>query len=512
MKKVVFLFGLLLTPATTIFSQSLLDTTFGVAGRFIYNFSTSSYARLQSTALLPNGKIIAVGETSDSSRRAAALRCHANGTLDTSFGNQGEWISDDPNFVIANNVIIQPDGKILLVGYNYVYFIVVRLLPDGTNDPSFGVSGKAYFSVWPGSDLRTLYDLILQPDGKILVCGFSTDNDVEAMITRLNSNGTLDSSFGTFGKIIIKPEFFNANRVFISRIGLNGDGQILASGFYTINGQASVGFVLKYQNNGQQDMTFGESGVARFQHPGPIGDIFVLPTNHFLVLCGIYDTATFNLTTTLIKWKADGKVDSSFANKGYASFPVVATGHNTPRNGFLQPDGGVMVFGNWHSGKGFLGRFNEDGSIDKTLGINGTIISSEYYADGFVQPDGKIVTAGPYIFGGPFEKASILRYLGSNTVGMVDVPASVSSMLIYPNPVSGQTLNIAYELPDAAKVIIELLDLQGQKQSTLLSTDRPKGKNEEPLSLPADLNNGCYLLHIRTNKGDAMIKLSVIRP
>ncbi len=239
--------------------------------------------------------------------------------------------------------------------------------------------------------------------------------------------------------------------------------------------------------------------------------MYVLPTNKILHLCSIYNTPTFGYKTILIRWNPDGTVDSSFANDGYSTFPA-GTNQNEPRSGFLQADGKLTVFGNRQEGShDFIGRFNEDGSIDHTLGNNGIIVADEHFADGFVQPDGKFVTTGWYGAGTPVESCSILRFLGSNSFGAIEAPSPISTALLYPNPVADQTLSLAYELPSASAVRIDLLDLQGRTLGTMLNAERTAGKQKETISLPANLANGFYFLDIRTNKGNAVIKVSVIQ-
>lgn len=511
MKRTTLLFCLLFVSTISAYTQIVLDTTFGEGGRFIHHFSTGpNYARLQSTALLPDGKILGVGETINGSSRAAAIRCTADGVLDTSFGDQGEWICDEPNFFIADNVVVQPDGKILLTGYNDSSFVVVRLLPNGVYDLSFGNGGKAYFKVWPGTQGCKINDLGLQSDGKIVVCGFSLYTDAEAMVARLNVNGTVDSTFGDFGSRSIQAAALGGARVMVSRIGVGEDDQIIASGFYSPTGQAAVGYVVRYQANGQLDATFGDNGVTRIPFMSPIGDVFVLPTLQSLLLCGVYDTLENVRTTALYRLRPDGKIDSIFADNGRSYFPT-DNGSNTPRNGFLQPDGEVMVFGNLNAGLGFLGRFNSDGSIDKTIGPNGTLITTEYYADGFVQPDGKIVTAGPFTFSGPTEEASILRYTGAGTLGVPAISANMTAATVHPNPIGYQPLQIEYTLSLNSHVTIELLDATGKKITTLLETERPLGKNKEVVILPQHLTNGLYLLRLRTPIGDATTKVYILR-
>ena len=348
MKHTIYAILLLQCLAFASSAQSpFIDSTFGNNGRFTYNFSTGTeFSRLSGTALLPDGKILGVGETVASvpGTVAAVVRCNADGTLDASFGNGGEWISDDQNFVIAGRVVVQPDQKILLAGFSYGTFKVVRLMPDGIYDPSFGVGGKANFTIWPISDLTQVFDMILQPDGKILISGYTPWVNDRAIV-RLKANGTLDGAFGVFGKVIIKPSFFNADYFYLGGMAVTADNMILTLGVYNQPNHPQVGFILRYKSTGQRDTTFGTNGIALIPDIWTTGEIYVSPTNKILHLCALYDSLTFGYKTTLIQWNADGTVDSSFANNGYAVFPAGTT-QNGPRSGFLQADGKLTVFGN----------------------------------------------------------------------------------------------------------------------------------------------------------------------
>jgi uncharacterized delta-60 repeat protein len=510
------LYALLVLLITTKISaqSSFLDTNFANDGRIIFSFSNNNpYCRFEKIALQSDGKIIAVGSASvNSYNRAAVARFNSDGSLDTTFGNGGEWISNDLNFLIAMCIVIQPDDKIVITGWCGSKAKIVRLKPNGGYDTSFGVGGKTDVTIGTWSGNIIMRNLIIQPDGKFLVSGYGPST--ATALIRLNANGILDASFGASGKIIITPNFFGPGQSFQyeTKLMICSDNSIIVAGNHSL----TQGLIVRLSSTGQLDTSFGANGISSVnQLFSPIHNIFALPSNDFQVLCDVTDSNYQNPRTTLIKFHVNGQIDSTFADNGYA-YLSYGTGGNYTRNGFYQTDGKVVAFGVTSNGGSSnstaMCRFNQDGTVDSSFGING-IITAEYpesFWDGLVQPDGKILAVQPYVVNDT-EFGHIRRYLSSNSVGVLEAQASISSALLYPNPVSAQTCTIAYELPEAADINIELLDLQGKTLGTLLHAARYAGKQEETISIPADLNNGYYLLNIRSRKGNAVVKILVNR-
>lgn len=515
-KKSLYALLFLLLAAKISAQSSFFDSSFANDGRIIFSFSNNNpYCRFEKIALQSDGKIIAVGAvTVNSYNRAAAARFNSDGSLDTTFGNGGEWISNDLNFLIAMCIVIQPDDKIVITGWSGGKAKTVRLMPDGAYDTSFGVGGKTDVTIgtWAGNVI--MRDLIIQPDGKFLISGYGPLN--ETAIVRLNANGTLDTGFGTSGKIIITPNFFGPGQSFRSEMKLMicSDNSIIVAGRRDNN--YAQGLIVRLSKTGQLDNSFGLNGILNIVPIySVIHNVFPLPSNDFLVLCETVDPTVFNPTTTLIKFHADGQIDSTFADNGYAYLSYGSAG-NHARSSFYQTDGKIVAFGIYQNNDetytSAMCRFNQDGSVDSSFGINGIITAQppEMFWDGLVQPDGKILAVQPFVVNDK-EFGSIRRYLSPNSVGMLEAHTSTSSTLLYPNPVSTQTCTIAYELPEAADINIELLDLQGKKLGSLLHVARYAGKHEETISIPVDLNNGFYLLNIRSSKGNAVVKILVER-
>lgn len=226
-------------------SDGSLDTTFN----FHFKNAVTS-GGVHKILLQPNGKIIVSGNVSGNvyswdlesethvliaEGQPNLFRLNSNGSLDTSFifgrttGNSydcGACISVMP----IQNLLLQPDGKIIAVGIFDTYRgsvrnNIFRINSDGSDDTSFSTGTSAN---------RTVKDAILEPSGKIVIAGVFTDfNGIsQAKLARLNSNGSLDTSFSSG----IGPTHNNLPEDFVSSVyDLNRqlDGKIIVSGYFT---------------------------------------------------------------------------------------------------------------------------------------------------------------------------------------------------------------------------------------------------------------------------------------
>jgi uncharacterized delta-60 repeat protein len=175
-------------------ANGTLDTTFGTGGKTRLDFGNNDLDIANDAALQSDGKIVAAGTTVFDfgvQEPFALARFNSNGTVDTSFGNGGLVLIDFGSFLqSANAVLVQPDGKIVTVGYPNTElddsdFLLARCNPNGSLDPSFGVGGKVRTSL---GDLNSAANgAVLQPDGKIVAVGFhptETERGVEFALVR----------------------------------------------------------------------------------------------------------------------------------------------------------------------------------------------------------------------------------------------------------------------------------------------------------------------------------------
>jgi uncharacterized delta-60 repeat protein len=287
------------------------------------------------------------------------------------------FLADDPA-VVVNSVLVQPDGKILVGGFfadyaGTIHDHLVRLMPDGTVDPSFNPNGSG-----PGNAVE---DMILMPDGRILIAGnFLTYNGSSAyFIARLLPDGTRDASFN------VPPNSINGA---VWAIELHDAHRVIAGGeFFTCSGH-SYPHIARFNDDGSVDTSF-DVGTG-FSHN--VHEILVLPDMRILV-GGQF--AMYNGTPTghIALLSPGGPLDTSMDND-----PGLSSGGGTVRALARQPDGKLLVGGyfQYHNGqpRSAIVRMNTDGSNDPTF-------TSPLYAYALVrtiaiQSDGKLVVGGEF--------------------------------------------------------------------------------------------------------------------
>ncbi|HEV7298867.1 MAG TPA: carbohydrate-binding protein [Tepidisphaeraceae bacterium] len=189
--------------ARTLLSASDLDTTFG-AGGFA---PTLANAQFNATVVQTDGKIIAVGNTTTGDRDMIVARYNVNGTLDTTFSGDGLAYVDLRDDDYATAVALTPQGKIVVGGFTTstfdvgTDFAIVRLNANGTLDTSFSDDGKRTWHVGTIND--HVADIALQADGKVLLVGSvtpsvtirQTDPDYGTVVGRLTVSGATDTTF-----------------------------------------------------------------------------------------------------------------------------------------------------------------------------------------------------------------------------------------------------------------------------------------------------------------------------
>jgi uncharacterized delta-60 repeat protein len=241
-------YGPLAFAAVRLTPSGALDQSFGKGG--ITTVAISGYSLANAVVLQPDGKIVLAGTAYLSHNVFAATRLNANGTLDTSFGSHG--ITTLTPTASAWGLALQGDGKLLLAGQadyqnpslaNAQQFMAARLNANGTVDNTYGQRG---IDLIPVGATALGYGVALQSDGRAILAGPAfTNTNVNAAV-RLNTNGTIDSSYGNRG-IATVNDYYGANGILI-----DGSGKVLLP---------SVGpSVLRLNTDGTADQTFGNGG------------------------------------------------------------------------------------------------------------------------------------------------------------------------------------------------------------------------------------------------------------
>ncbi len=335
-----------------------LDPSFGSTGvvRTAFDSEPTSEAAVNGIVVQPDGKIVAaggrtMGQSIYDFESFSLARYTARGSLDTSFGSGGRismvfccaggarGIALQPDGKI---VVVEPDGKIVTAGYSYdgnrTSYALARYNPDGSLDATFGSGGTVTTPMGPQFDFAQA--LALQPDGKIVVGGYThlPGDRTDIALARFNSDGSLDTSFGTGGKVMTGVPGYQ----FIFDIALQTDGKIVAAG---TDGPPNFGFFAlnRYNPDGSPDTTFGTNGKVTTE----IGSgrafatgVAIQPDGK-IVAAGSTE-APHPWTIGMARYKEDGSLDAGFGSGGKVTGPV-----GDGRAVALQSDGKIIVGGSY---------------------------------------------------------------------------------------------------------------------------------------------------------------------
>jgi uncharacterized delta-60 repeat protein len=380
-----------------------LDLTFGIGGKVITDFAGDADDALD-VVVLPNGQIIASGvSAADSTGLDFALaRYNNDGNLDTAFGSGGKVTTDfNGSTDEADAIVVQPDGKIVLAGTTFSIntfsdFALARYDSDGSLDTTFGSGGKVIteFSNSAGQvSADQAFDMAIQNDGKIVLAGWTfINNSVTSnfALARYNIDGSLDSSFGSGGKVT--TDFGGAD---ISRaVVIQPDGRIVAAG----GGEGLPGgFKLaRYNGDGSLDTTFGSDGKVTVVSNAEGRRLVLQPDGKFIVAGEI--SISFDSNFCLARLSSNGILDTTFGSGGKVTTDFVGL------NDFLtdiaiQPDGRIVAVGTPPTRGGAIVRYNGDGSLDSSFGSGGIVtidlgIPSSSFNSVAIESTGKIIIAG----------------------------------------------------------------------------------------------------------------------
>ncbi len=394
---------LMLATANVFAADGALDPTFGTNGIVITDYGSPSSAN--EVVLQADGKIITLTTVAleDASVKKILTRYQSDGTPDTSFGTNGNTTLEVDSFS-GSKMALQPDGKIIVGGLSGADCAAVRYLSNGTLDTSFGVNGLGIINGLSESR-QSPSDLAIQPDGKIIMVGYQTtgqSNYDNFFIVRFDSNGAPDSTFGY--RILDQYDFPNSRYNYAKAVGIQPDGKIVISGNMMDNDGKNQISLARLNSNGSLDSTFGTNGrgtvttPANFLHSS--GALALQPDGKIIVAGTLNNADGSQTNLALVRYNPNGSLDSAFGAAGM----VISDfgGHEWADDLILQPDGKIILDGKITSqtdpGDFLLTRYNTDGSLDTTFGTNGKSITHFESNDNPLgmarQPDNKIIVAG----------------------------------------------------------------------------------------------------------------------
>jgi len=485
---------------TTVYSdvllaqQGSLDATFGDNGEVHTSFSTLCDEGQIITMQQDGRFVVAATHTSVDYHEFIAGRFNNDGSIDNSFGLNGSVITPiGVNKDHPYTVKIQTDGKVVLAGSTNVSFsttnaiAIVRYNSDGSLDNTFGIQGIVTTVVGQES---IAYDLAILDDGKILIAGTTKNSsgNKDFILVQYTSGGAIDTSFAQEGMAVTDV---NASDNEINSLQVLNDGKLLVSGFIGTN---ITNFVLaRYTINGILDTTFGEQGMI-------ITDVSDEMTNSSFALAVQNDGKIIvggrsGDDFAIVRYEENGILDMTFGEEG-----VVITNLNLLKGEQVQSicvllDGRIAVAGGGTTsdagggGRGAMVLYSSLGVIDSTFGINGVVFQNYGYHlvcgnSMLIQDDGKIVVGWDGDSG-----FTLSRYL-VDYVLKVKMPIS-ANLKVFPNPVGNE---IYFELDELLhENRYSIYDILGREiKSGIFASDKPVIKTE-------DLQKGIYYGRISEN-------------
>jgi uncharacterized delta-60 repeat protein len=465
-----------LATITAYTSAGTLDKTFGING-----VATGAAGSLNAITVDASGNLISVGSTSVSTNSPTGAvgsgfieKFTPTGKLDQTFGTKGSIIapnSSDFYSVFVNSTGVSVFGALETESATFQQTITLELnhyTPSGQVDTTFG-SGAGYVALQLG---EFGYESAFQTDGKLLIfLQYDSSGGAARELVRLNTDGSLDSTFGTGGyvynqlidglsleldnQVVYTPVEYAQGLDFApARLLLNGspdttfgpggvapgrplfgsadavaelpNGETLIAGIETLNGLSGL-YIARYTSTGAIDSTFaprqGIDGSSGYIFIGPLSDVQSdgSPTANQVGVDASGNIYLDEVGVGILRFTSNGALDTTFGTNG--------TVVNTATIGFfLEPNGQILNASN----NGTVTRLNANGTVDQTFGTSGAATLPDAFSASndaiALQSDGKMLIGGSSY--SATAESTDLAVLRLNTNGSVDSSFGVAGIAI----------------------------------------------------------------------------------
>lgn len=394
------------------------DTSFGENGSAVLSGSARKMATQS------DGKILVAGAIVNGGEGCQVARFNPDGKPDTNWGDAGKVIQVTPGVLcVPETVYVQPDAKILVGGTFWrgaqSHWFILRLSSNGLLDWSFGRDGIAEQYADNPAWGTALYSMDLQSDGKIVAVGtngVSSNNGSmsNAALSRFNTDGSLDRSFGNTGVVDISlpgEAIHTCNGCYSGSWGygvkIQPDGNAIVFGDYYPDNNSSAAdlriFLARYKSGGSLDTTFGDAGIVT--NPGRVSSthtqissrpIVLQSDGKILISAGMPGGGVY-----VARYSISGLLDPSFGALGKVSITEPDTGMNNLTFLTQQPDKKILVGYNTEGNTNFrIRRIGVDGTYDSGASNVFERAQSFYVSDVVLQENGRLFITDDTAIGG----------------------------------------------------------------------------------------------------------------
>jgi uncharacterized delta-60 repeat protein len=440
------------------------------------------------------------------------IRYNSNGTIDNTFGTNGKVTTGfDGGLCGVKALTLQADGKIVAVGFfnrrvngisQDIDFAVLRYNSNGTLDTSFDADGRVTTDF--GSTNDVAHAVAIQSDGKIVVAGDSKQSGkIQTFLARYNPNGALDASFNGIGKLATTM-INDVNDRFITLAIVDDNKIMLGKRTFTDYGQIQVTGtqVIRYNSDGNLDTSFGGGGRVSEVGSTPIHRVF--KNGKMLVANNIFRSITGG-GFKLKRFDQDGKIDATFGINGEVTTDFTQIGVGVT-DILEQKDGKIVVSGIFSGVNPTdiysfgLVRYKANGTLDSTFGTNGkTILLPTLTSETYIRLG--IQSDGKILYCGGYtqeaNKSNIVVARFNNTIVSVKNVQQNTPLSIFPNPTTN-VLNIDFKKPITDVLKVTITDISGR---LVYQQNYDKGLINSNLQINSqDFMAGLYIVNIVSDK------------
>jgi len=504
MKKIALLLTInVFALSMSIFAQApgTLDLSFGSSGIVNITYTGQDVygvdiAFQSDGSMVVCGTLVVIGT---SEYNIWATRLDEDGIINSSFGNNPGYFthSFETTHVYGRGIAILPDDKILIAGKAYDQVFLMRLTPDGQLDPAFG-GGNGYIFYPELNELKEMKCFTSGSAGTIYLSGYEGSfASGHPVMVKVNQDGNYDNSFASNGVLTLDD---------IDGAFHGMDIDVSLNLIYAIGESDNEAMILRCNEAGQIDPTFGTSGILILEEPGT-GDQLDLEVcivdqeNHYVTCFGhMVDPggASTSRDICALRVNSSGTMNMNFGVNGWSYMLV---NDNDYIHDAVQQSDGKFYFGGetefYSSSRDFfLGRMGHYGFLDPAFGSSGVTnldlgLSEQALGLLLDEENGKLIAVG-VSFGVDNVTAVIARYHSGYITSTIEY-LQHNKMKVYPNPASG-SINVDVSTSGSSFVEFQLITSLGVVAHSWNNIQVTKGKQHFELHLPDKLSPGIYVL------------------